>query len=147
MYSHCGTRQNRESTEEYSKSIVRNNNDKFGKGLAPTSRFQAKITTYTVFIQRHLDTRVETRCPWRVSISCMTSRSRHFSYSDIEFYFQVLLNCSLYHAKKSLSVYLYFNLLFQIITSLWSRSALDNLSEFELVTIVITDYVKHYHTG
>ena len=37
-----------------------------------------------------------------------------------------------YHAKKSLPVYLYINLLFQIITSLWGRSALDNPSEFEL---------------
>ena len=37
-------------------------------------------------------------------------------------------------AKKSLPVYLYINQLFQIITSL----ALDNLSEFELVTIAIT---------
>ena len=45
---------------------------------------------------------------------------------------------SSYHAKKSLPVYLYINLLFQIITSLWGRSALDNLSEFELLTIVIT---------
>ena len=43
------------------------------------------------------------------------------------------------NAKKSLQVYLYINLLFQIITSLWGRSALDNLSEFELVTMVMTD--------
>ena len=54
---------------------------------------------------------------------------------------------SLYHAKKSLPVYLYINLLFQIITSLWGRSALDNLSEFELVTIVITGYMLRYPTG
>ena len=50
---------------------------------------------------------------------------------------------SLNHAKKSLPVYLYINQLFQIITSL----ALDNLSEFELVTIVITGYMLRYHTG
>ena len=50
---------------------------------------------------------------------------------------------SSYHAKKSLPVYLYINLLFQIITSL----ALDNLSEFELVTMVITGYMLRYHTG
>ena len=43
----------------------------------------------------------------------------------------------LFHAKKSLPVYLYINQLFQIITSL----ALDNLSEFELVTIVIIGYM------
>ena len=54
---------------------------------------------------------------------------------------------SLYHDKKSLPVYLYINLLFQIITSLWGRSALDNLSEFELVTIVIPGYMLRYHTG
>ena len=54
---------------------------------------------------------------------------------------------SLYHAMKSLPVYLYINLLFQIITSLWGRSALDNLSEFELVTMVITDLMLRYHIG
>ena len=31
----------RESTEGYSKSIVRQNNDKFGKGLVSTSRIYA----------------------------------------------------------------------------------------------------------
>ena len=62
------------------------------------------------------------------------------------FYFQVLVKFSSYHAKKSLAVYLYINLLFQIITSLWSWSALENLSEFELVTIVITDYMLRYHS-
>ena len=35
------TMQNRESTEGYSKSIVRKNNDKFGKGLVSTSRTYA----------------------------------------------------------------------------------------------------------
>ena len=53
--------------------------------------------------------------------------------------------------KKSLPVYLYINLLFQIITSLWGRSVLDNLFEFELVTIAITSYrymyMLRYHTG
>ena len=34
-------KQNRESTEGYSKSIVRKNNDKFGKGLVSTSRTYA----------------------------------------------------------------------------------------------------------
>ena len=57
------------------------------------------------------------------------------------------MKVSLQHAKKSLPVYLYINLLFQIITLLWGRSALDNLSEFELVTIVITGYMLRYHTG
>ena len=33
--------QNRESTEGYSKSIIRKNNDKFGKGLVSTSRTYA----------------------------------------------------------------------------------------------------------
>ena len=33
--------QNRESTEGYPKSIVRKNNDKFGKGLVSTSRTNA----------------------------------------------------------------------------------------------------------
>ena len=93
-------------------------------------------------IHGRLDTRVETRCPGGFSISCFASRSRHFSYSEIEFYFQVLVKFSLYHAKKSLPVYLYINLLFQIITLL----ALDNLSEFELVTIVITGYMLRYGT-
>ena len=41
-----------------------------------------------------------------------------FSYSETEFYFQVLVKFSSYHAKKSLPVYLYINLLFEIITSL-----------------------------
>ena len=54
---------------------------------------------------------------------------------------------SLCHAKKSLQVYLYIDLLFQIITSLWGRSASDNLFEFEVVTMVITDYMLRYHTG
>ena len=34
-------KQNRESTERYSKSIVRKNNDKFGKGFVSTSRTYA----------------------------------------------------------------------------------------------------------
>ena len=51
------------------------------------------------------------------------------------------------HANKSLPVSLYINLLFQIITSLWGRSALDNLSEFELVTMVITEHILRCHTG
>ena len=54
---------------------------------------------------------------------------------------------SSYHAKKSLPVYLYINLLFQIITSLWGRSAVENLSEFVLVTIVITGNILRYHMG
>ena len=78
----------------------------------------AQIIAYTVVIHRRLDTRVETRCPGGFSISCLASRSRHFSYSEIEFYFQVLVKFSLYHAKKSLPVYIYINLPFQIITSL-----------------------------
>ena len=38
-----------------------------------------------------LDTRVETWCPGGVSISCLTSRFRHFSYN-----FKVLVTFSLY---------------------------------------------------
>ena len=49
------------------------------------------VIAYTVVIHGRLDTRVETRCPGGVSISCLASRSRHFSYSEIEFYFQVLV--------------------------------------------------------
>ena len=49
--------------------------------------------------------------------------------------------------QQILTGLLYINLLFQIITSLWGRSDLDNLFEFELVTIVITDYMLRYHTG
>ena len=101
----------------------------------------AQIIAYTVIIHGRLDTRVETRCPGGFSISCFASRYRHFSYSEIEFYFQVLVKFSLYHAKKSLPVYLYINLLFQIITLL----ALDKLSEFEVVTIVITGYMLRYY--
>ena len=89
-----------------------------------------------------------------VRISSLASRSRHFSYFEFEivFYFQVLVNFSFYHAKKSLPVYLYINLLFQIITSLqnvWGRSDLDNLFEFELVTMVITCYAitpEYWHS-
>ena len=77
---------------------------------------------------RTLDARVETRCPGVVSVSCLTSRSRHFWY-----YFIVLVKSYLYmyHAKKSLPVYLYIDLLFQIIASLRGPSALDNFSQFE----------------
>ena len=104
-------------------------------------RNKYNVIAYTVVIHARLDTKIETRCPGEFSISCLASRCRHFSYSEIEFYFQVLVKFSSYHAKKSLAVHLYINLLFQIITSLWSRSALENLSEFELATIVITDYM------
>ena len=76
------------------------------------------VIAYTVVIYGRLDTRVETRCPAGFSILCLASRSRHFLYSEIEFYFQVLVKFSSYHVKKSLPVYLYINLLFQIITSL-----------------------------
>ena len=47
----------------------------------------------------------------------------------------------MYHARKSLPAYLYINSLFQIIASLRGRSALDNFSQFEQVTMVITDYI------
>ena len=97
---------------------------------------------YTVVIHGCLDTRVETRCAGGVSISYMASRSRHFSYFEIVFSFQLLVKFSINHAKKSLTVHLYINLLFHIITSLWCRPALDNHSEFELVTMVITDYMN-----
>ena len=76
------------------------------------------VIEYIVVIRGRLDTRVETRCPAVLSILCSTRRSRHFSYSEIEFYFQVLVKFSSYHAKKPLMVYLYINLLLQIITSL-----------------------------
>ena len=36
----------------------------------------------------------------------------------------------MYHAKKSLPVYLYIISLFQIIATLQGRSALDNFSQF-----------------
>ena len=64
------------------------------------------VIGYTVVIHERLDTIVETRCPGGFSISCLASRSRHFSYSEIEFYFQVLVKFSSYHAKKSLPVYI-----------------------------------------
>ena len=51
------------------------------------------------------------------------------------------------HAKKSLPIYKSTNLLFQIIASLWGRLALDKLTEFELVTMVINDCMLRYHTG
>ena len=47
----------------------------------------------------------------------------------------------MYHVKKSLPVYLYINLLFQIIVSLRGRSALDNFSQFENVIMAITKYI------
>ena len=110
------------------------------------SHWGTKIA-YTVVIHGRLYTRVETRCPGGVRISSLASRSRHFSYFEIVFYFQVLVKFSLYHTKKSIPVYLYINLLFQIIISLWGRSDLDTLFEFELVTLVNTDYMLRYHTG
>ena len=54
-----------------------------------------QIIAYTVVIHGRLDTRVETRCPEGVNISCLPSRSRHFSYSEIVFSFQVLMKFSL----------------------------------------------------
>ena len=41
---------------------------------------------------------------------------------------------------KGLSIH---RLMFQIITSLWGRSALDNFSEVEMVTMAFTDYISH----
>ena len=41
MRTSISHKQNRESTEGYSKSIVRKSNDKFGKGLVSTSRTYA----------------------------------------------------------------------------------------------------------
>ena len=46
------------------------------------------------------------------------------------------------HAKKSLPVYLYINLLFQIIASLRGRSALDNFSHYGNYRLRL-----RYHTG
>ena len=37
--------------------------------------------------------------------------------------------------------------MFQIITSLWGQSTLDNFSEFQQVTMIITDFILRYHTG
>ena len=37
--------------------------------------------------------------------------------------------------------------MFQIITSLWGQSTLYNFSEFEQVTMVITDFILRYRTG
>ena len=45
----------------------------------------AQIMTYTVVICGRLDTRVEARYPGGVSISCLASSSRNFSYSEIVF--------------------------------------------------------------
>ena len=122
-------------------------NIKYGITDALSFWHKYNVIAYTVVIHGRLDTRVETKCPGGFSISCLASRSRHFSYSEVEFYFQVLVKFSSYHAKKSFPVYLYTDLLFQIITSLWGRSALDNLSEIGLVTIVITGYMLSCHTG
>ena len=49
--------------------------------------------------------------------------------------------------KNPSRFYLSTNLLFQIIASLWGRLALDKLTEFELVTMVITDYMLRHHTS
>ena len=62
----------------------------------------AQIIAYTVVIQRRLDTRDETRCPGEVSIYCLASRSRHFSYSQIVF-FQELLNFCLTPCQEILT--------------------------------------------
>ena len=93
-------------------------NIKYGITDALSLWHKYNVIAYTVVIHGRLDTRVETRCPGGFSISCLASRSRHFSYSEVEFYFQVLVKFSSYHAKKSFPVYLYTDLLFQIITSL-----------------------------
>ena len=58
------------------------------------------VIAYTMVIYGRLDTRVETRCPTGFSISCLANRSRHFSYSEIEFYFQVLVKFSSYRNEK-----------------------------------------------
>ena len=86
------------------------------------------VIAYTVVFHGRLDTRVETRCPGGVSISCLASRSRHFSYSEIEFYFQVLVKFFFHTMPRNPYRFIYtcINLLFKIITSLWGRSALDN---------------------
>ena len=88
----------------------------------------AQIIAYNVVIHGRLDTRLAALVIFRTL--------------KIEFYFQVLVIVFFIPCQEILTVYLYINLLFQIITSL----ALDNLSEFELVTIVITGYMLRYHT-
>ena len=67
-------------------------NIKYGITDALSVWHKYNVIAYTVIIHGRLDTRVETKCPGGVSISCLASRSRHFSYSEIEFYFQILVN-------------------------------------------------------
>ena len=66
------------------------------------------VIAYTVVIHGRLDTRVETRCPGGFSISCWASRSRHFSYSEIEFYFQVLVQFSSYCFCRAFKRFIFF---------------------------------------
>ena len=58
------------------------------------------VIAYNVVIHGRLDTRVETRCPGGFRFSCLASRSRHFSYSEIEFYFQVIVKFSSYRMAR-----------------------------------------------
>ena len=77
-------------------------NIKYGITDALSSWHKYNVIACNVVIHGRLGTRVETRCPGGFSISCLASRSRHFSYSEIEFYFQVLVKFSSYHAITSL---------------------------------------------
>ena len=73
-------------------------------------------------IYGRLDTRVETRCPGGVSISCLANRSRHFPYSQtLLFYYEVAVNFFFIPYQEFLPVYFYINQLLQIIISLWGR--------------------------
>ena len=80
-------------------------NIKYGITDALSLWHKYNVITYTVVIHERLDTRVETRCPEGFSISCLASRSRHFSYSEIEFYFQVhvFVKFSSYHDQEILT--------------------------------------------
>ena len=68
-------------------------NIKYGIIDALSLWYKYNVIAYTVVIHERLDTRVETRCSGGFSI-CLASRSRHFSYSEIEFYFRVLVKFS-----------------------------------------------------
>ena len=75
-------KQNRESTEGYSKSIVRKINDKFGKELVSTSRTYASPKRTGPGVRR--SKRPLSACPTR--FNCSMETSTHFKITCIHEY-------------------------------------------------------------
>ena len=86
-------------------------NIKYGITDALSVWHKYNVIAYTVVIHGRLDTRVETRCPGESASPAWLAALVIFRTLKSSFIFKYSWSFFSYHAKKSLPVYLYINLL------------------------------------